>query len=54
MTLLSPNGWRRVSVAYIAIASGKLPRHWVALLDGEILIYARVLTPYAALSCSMA
>jgi Na+/H+ antiporter NhaD/arsenite permease-like protein len=38
------------TVAYIAIASEKFPRHWVALLGGGILIYARVLTPYEALS----
>jgi Na+/H+ antiporter NhaD/arsenite permease-like protein len=38
------------TIAYIAIASEKFPRHWVALLGGGILIYARVLTPYEALS----
>jgi Na+/H+ antiporter NhaD/arsenite permease-like protein len=38
------------TIAYVAIASEKFPRHWVALLGGGILIYTRVLTPNEALS----
>ncbi len=37
-------------LAYIAIASEKFPRHWVALLGGAILILFGVLTPADALS----
>ena len=36
-------------LAYIAIASEKFPRHWVALLGGGVLIFARVLSPSEAL-----
>ncbi len=32
-------------VAYIAIASEKFPRHWVALLGGAVLVVFGVLTP---------
>jgi Na+/H+ antiporter NhaD/arsenite permease-like protein len=45
--------WIALSVfilAYAAIASEKFPRHWVSLLGGGILIFARVLTPAEALS----
>lgn len=37
-------------LAYIAIASEKFPRHWVALLGGSLLILFRVLTPEEALT----
>lgn len=37
-------------LAYIAIASEKFPRHWVALLGGALLILFGVLTPEDALS----
>lgn len=37
-------------LAYIAIASEKFPRHWVALLGGALLILFGVLTPTEALS----
>ncbi len=37
-------------LAYIAIASEKFPRHWVALLGGSLLILFGVLTPAEALS----
>lgn len=37
-------------LAYIAIASEKFPRHWVALLGGAILILFGVLTPEEALT----
>jgi Na+/H+ antiporter NhaD/arsenite permease-like protein len=37
-------------IAYVAIASEKFPRHWVSLLGGGILIFARVLSPVEALS----
>jgi Na+/H+ antiporter NhaD/arsenite permease-like protein len=37
-------------LAYIAIASEKFPRHWVALLGGALLILFGVLTPSEALS----
>jgi Na+/H+ antiporter NhaD/arsenite permease-like protein len=37
-------------VAYVAIASEKFPRHWVALLGGALLILFGVLTPNDALS----
>jgi Na+/H+ antiporter NhaD/arsenite permease-like protein len=37
-------------LAYIAIASEKFPRHWVALLGGAILILFGVLSPTEALS----
>lgn len=37
-------------LAYIAIASEKFPRHWVALLGGSLLILFGVLTPSEALS----
>lgn len=37
-------------LAYIAIASEKFPRHWVALLGGAILILFGVLTPEEALA----
>jgi Na+/H+ antiporter NhaD/arsenite permease-like protein len=37
-------------VAYIAIASEKFPRHWVALLGGALLILFGVLTPSEALT----
>ncbi|MFN8411348.1 MAG: SLC13 family permease [Anaerolineales bacterium] len=36
-------------LAYIAIASEKFPRHWVALLGGALLILFGVLTPSEAL-----
>ena len=36
-------------LAYIAIASEKFPRHWVALLGGALLILFGVLTPTEAL-----
>jgi Na+/H+ antiporter NhaD/arsenite permease-like protein len=38
------------TISYIAIASEKFPRHWVSLLGGGILIFARVLTPAEALA----
>lgn len=37
-------------LAYIAIASEKFPRHWVALLGGSLLIVFGILTPEDALS----
>jgi Na+/H+ antiporter NhaD/arsenite permease-like protein len=37
-------------LAYIAIASEKFPRHWVALLGGALLILFGVLTPTEALT----
>jgi len=37
-------------LAYIAIASEKFPRHWVALLGGALLILFGVLTPSEALT----
>ncbi len=37
-------------LAYIAIASEKFPRHWVALLGGSLLILFGVLTPSEALA----
>jgi Na+/H+ antiporter NhaD/arsenite permease-like protein len=37
-------------LAYIAIASEKFPRHWVALLGGSLLILFGVLTPSEALT----
>lgn len=37
-------------LAYIAIASEKFPRHWVALLGGALLIVFGVLTPNDALT----
>ncbi len=37
-------------LAYIAIASEKFPRHWVALLGGSLLIFFGVLTPADALT----
>jgi Na+/H+ antiporter NhaD/arsenite permease-like protein len=37
-------------LAYIAIASEKFPRHWVALLGGSIMILFGVLTPTEALT----
>jgi len=37
-------------LAYIAIASEKFPRHWVALLGGSILILFGVLSPTEALT----
>lgn len=37
-------------LAYIAIASEKFPRHWVALLGGSLLILFGVLTPTEALT----
>jgi Na+/H+ antiporter NhaD/arsenite permease-like protein len=37
-------------LAYIAIASEKFPRHWVALLGGALLILFGVLTPAEALT----
>jgi len=36
-------------LAYVAIASEKFPRHWVALLGGSLLILFGVLTPSDAL-----
>ena len=38
------------TLAYVAIASEKFPRHWVALLGGAVLILFGVLTPEDALS----
>jgi Na+/H+ antiporter NhaD/arsenite permease-like protein len=37
-------------LAYVAIASEKFPRHWVALLGGSLLILFGVLTPSEALT----
>ena len=37
-------------LAYIAIASEKFPRHWVALLGGSLLILFGILTPSEALT----
>ena len=37
-------------LAYMAIASEKFPRHWVALLGGSLLILFGVLTPSEALN----
>lgn len=37
-------------LAYVAIASEKFPRHWVALLGGSLLILFGVLTPAEALT----
>ena len=37
-------------LAYIAIASEKFPRHWVALLGGSLLIFLGILTPSEALT----
>ncbi len=37
-------------LAYVAIASEKFPRHWVALLGGALLILFGILTPEDALS----
>ena len=37
-------------LAYIAIASEKFPRHWVALLGGALLIVFGVLSPSEALA----
>jgi Na+/H+ antiporter NhaD/arsenite permease-like protein len=37
-------------LAYIAIASEKFPRHWVALLGGSLLIFFGILTPAEALT----
>lgn len=37
-------------LAYVAIASEKFPRHWVALLGGSLLIAFGVLTPSEALT----
>jgi len=37
-------------LAYVAVASEKFPRHWVALLGGAVLILFGVLTPTEALS----
>jgi Na+/H+ antiporter NhaD/arsenite permease-like protein len=37
-------------LAYIAIASERFPRHWVAMLGGALLILFGVLTPAEALS----
>ncbi|HMB24423.1 MAG: SLC13 family permease, partial [Chloroflexota bacterium] len=37
-------------LAYIAIASEKFPRHWVALLGGSLLILFGVLSPSEALT----
>lgn len=37
-------------LAYVAIASEKFPRHWVALLGGALLILFGVLTPSEALT----
>jgi Na+/H+ antiporter NhaD/arsenite permease-like protein len=36
-------------VAYVVIASEKLPRHWVALVGGALLIFFGVLNPLEAL-----
>lgn len=38
------------TLAYIAIASEKFPRHWVALLGGALLITFGILTPAEALT----
>jgi len=37
-------------LAYIAIASEKFPRHWVALLGGALLIFFGILSPSEALT----
>lgn len=37
-------------LAYVAVASEKFPRHWVALLGGSILVFFGVLTPSDALT----
>ncbi len=37
-------------LAYIAIASEKFPRHWVALLGGHLAVFFGVLTPSEALA----
>ncbi|HVN16797.1 MAG TPA: SLC13 family permease [Anaerolineales bacterium] len=37
-------------LAYVAIASEKFPRHWIALLGGALLIIFGVLSPMEALS----
>jgi len=37
-------------LAYVAIASEKFPRHWVALLGGSILVLFGILSPTEALS----
>src|SRR5512147_551516 len=37
-------------LAYIAIASEKFPRHWIALIGGGLLIVFGVLSPLEALS----
>src|SRR5688572_16155783 len=37
-------------IIYIAIASEKFPRHWVALLGGSMLILFGILSPLEALS----
>ncbi len=37
-------------IAYIAIASEKFPRHWIALIGGGLLIVFRVLSPFEAFS----
>jgi Na+/H+ antiporter NhaD/arsenite permease-like protein len=38
------------TIAYLAIASEKFPRHWVALIGGGLLILLGVLSPMEALS----
>lgn len=38
------------AIAYLAIASEKFPRHWVALLGGGVLIVLGVLSPMEALT----
>jgi Na+/H+ antiporter NhaD/arsenite permease-like protein len=38
------------TVAYVAIASEKLPRHWVALAGGALLVLFGVLSPLEALA----
>jgi Na+/H+ antiporter NhaD/arsenite permease-like protein len=37
-------------LAYIAIASEKFPRHWIALIGGGLLIVFGVLSPFEAFS----
>ena len=37
------------TLAYLAIASEKFPRHWVALLGGGLLIVFGILSPLEAL-----
>ncbi len=38
------------TVAYVAIASERFPRHWVALAGGAVLVIAGVLSPLEALA----